>query len=237
MDAQARPAPATCDEIARLIDVPLLRPELTADQVSTGLDSAKRAGVSCVVLRPCDVDFAARSLAGSAVRMASACGFPHGSANTAAKLYEARDLLRRGAKEIHMVAPISKLLSREFQHVQTEFLQMSELCRKESAVLCVILETGYLSDELKIIACRTAERAEVHFVKNATGFGPEGYVLDDVRLMRHHLPEDIGVAAAGAVATLDRLLELHAAGCDRIETDAAAAILDEWKARHAAPST
>ncbi|MGA2772753.1 MAG: hypothetical protein ABSG26_18245 [Bryobacteraceae bacterium] len=36
--------------------------------------------------------------------------------------------LRRGAKEIDMVVAISKLLSREFQHVQVELLQMSELC-------------------------------------------------------------------------------------------------------------
>ena len=110
----------------------------------------------------------------AAVKPGSVSGFPHGSQNTATKLYETRDLLRRGAKEIDMVIAISKLLSREFQHVQTELSQMSEACHKEGAILKVILETAYLTDELKIIACRCCERAEVDFVKTSTGFAPTG---------------------------------------------------------------
>ena len=52
---------------------------------------------------------------------------------------------------------------------------MSEACHKERAILKVILETAYLTDELKIIACRCCERAEVDFVKTSTGFAPSGY--------------------------------------------------------------
>ena len=100
-----------------------------------------------------------------------------------------------------MVIAISKLLSREFQHVQMELLQMSELCHKEGALLKVILENAYLTDELKIIACRCCERAEVDFVKTSTGFAPSGYTLPDIALMRKYLPEEIGVKAAGGIRT------------------------------------
>ena len=58
-----------------------------------------------------------------------------------------------------MAIAISKLVSREFQYVQMELQQMAELCHKEGALLKVILENAYLSDELKIIACRCCERA------------------------------------------------------------------------------
>ena len=54
--------------------------------------------------------------------------------------------------------------------MQAELLQMAESCHKEGAILKVILENYYLTDELKIIACRCAERAEADFVSTRTGF-------------------------------------------------------------------
>ncbi len=223
--------PATYESFAALIDHSLVKPELTDEQVVEGLQMAKRYGIACVSVRPCDIDLAVRTLQGSSVKPGSVSGFPHGSTNTATKLYETRDLLRRGAREIDMVIPISKLLSREFQYVQMELLQMSEICHKEGALLKVILENAYLTDELKIIACRCCERAEVDFVKTSTGFAPSGYTIDDVKLMRKHLPPEIGIKPAGGIRTVDQVLELHALTCTRIGTTSTAAILDEWKQR------
>ena len=53
--------------------------------------------------------------------------------------------------------------------------------------------------------------------------------------MRRHVPEEIGVKAAGGIRTLDQVLELYDAGCTRIGTTSTAAILDEWQARLTAP--
>jgi deoxyribose-phosphate aldolase len=228
------PPLATYEDFARLIDHSLLRPELTDDQVVEGIELAKRYRVASVTVRPCDIDLAVRTLQGSSVKPGTVVGFPHGSQSTAVKLYEARDLLRRGAREIDMVIAISKLVSREFQYVQMELSQMSEACHKEGALLKVIFENAYLTEELKIIACRCAERAEVDFVKTSTGFAPTGYTLDDVVLMRQHVPEEIGVKAAGGLRSVERILEAYHAGCTRIGATQTAAILDDWKARIAA---
>jgi len=217
------------ESLAKLLDHPLVAPDLTDEQVIAGLELAKRYRIASATVRPCDIDLAVRTLAGSGVTPAAVCGFPHGSSGTATKLYEARDLVRRGAREISLVAAISKLLSREFQYVQMELLQASEVCHKEGALLTVILETAYLSDELKIIGCRCAERAEVDFVQTSTGFAPPGDLLADVVLLRRHLPAEIGVKAAG-VQTLDQAIEAYEAGCTRLVTTATAAILDEWTA-------
>jgi deoxyribose-phosphate aldolase len=223
------PLPATYEELAHRIDHTLVHPQLTDTQVVEGLNLARGYGVAAAIGRPCDVDLAVRTLQGSAVRPGAVCGFPHGSQNTATKLYEARDLLRRGAKAIDMVIGVSKLLSREFQHVQTELLQMAESCHKEGATLTVILENGYLNDELKIIACRCAERAEADFVSTSTGFAAP-YTLEDIRLIRKHVPEEVGVKVAG-IATLDEALAALDAGAGRIGTTETATILDEWKRR------
>ena len=231
-DVTPRPsAPSRYEDLARLIDHPLVQPNLTDAQVLAGLEMGKRYAIACVSVRPCDIDMAVRTLQGSGVKAGAVCGFPHGSENTATKLYEARDLLRRGAQEIDMVIAISKMLSREFQHVQMELLQMSELCHKEGAILKVILENAYLTDELKIIACRCCERAEVDFVKTSTGFAPSGYTMEDVKLLRKHLPEEIGVKASGGIRTVDEVLALVDAGATRIGTGATEQILEEWKGR------
>ena len=189
------PLPATCEEFARLLDYSLLEPQLTDHQVVEGLDIARRLDFGCALVRPCDIDLAARHLQGSAVRPASVCGFPHGANNTATKLYEGRDLLRRGAREVELVAGVSKLLSREFQHVQAELLQMSESCHKEGAAFTAVIPTGYLAEELKIIALRCAERAEADFVA-----GP----FPETALLRKYVPEEVGFCDAMTISAADK---------------------------------
>jgi deoxyribose-phosphate aldolase len=158
--AEARPPLTTYEGLAKMIDHSLVRPELTGEQVVAGCELAKRYQVASVSVRPCDVDQAVRMLGGSGVAVGSLAGFPHGSSTTAVKLYEIRDVLRRGAKEIDMVLNISKLLSRQFQYVEMELQQSAEECHKQGALLKVIFENAYLTDELKIVACRIAARAE-----------------------------------------------------------------------------
>lgn len=226
-------APATYEDLSQRLDHSLVEPHLNDAQVLAGIDAARRYGVASVTVRPCDIDLAVRTLAGGSVRAGAVCGFPHGSQNTAVKLFEARDLLRRGARQIEVVTGTPKLLSREFQHVQTELLQLAEMCHQEGAVLTAILETAYLTDELKVIACACAERAEADFVCAGTGFAPRSWTLADLELMRRHLPEETGIKAVGA-ENLDQILELLQAGCARVGTAATAAILEEWKSRLAA---
>lgn len=229
MDRNPAAAPlATYEDAAGIIDHALVAPDLTDEQVIEGCRLARRYRVAAVSVRPCDVETAVRALGGSDVKVGSLAGFPHGTTTTAVKLYEARDVLRRGAREIDMVINIPRLLSRQFQFVEMELLQMAETCHKEGALIKVILETAYLTDELKIIACRIATRAGVDFVKTSTGFAPAGYTSADVRLMRAHAGEGVQVKAAGGIHTLAALREARAAGAARIGTSATAAILDEW---------
>ena len=54
--------------------------------------------------------------------------------------------------------------------------------------------------------------------------------MEDLRLMRKHLPESVGLKAAGGVRTLEKAKEVHAVGCTRFGATATAAILDAWKA-------
>ena len=224
------PPPLTYEDLALMIDHSLVRPELTDEQVIAGCEAARRCRVASVSVRPCDIETAARALEGSGVKVGSVAGFPHGSSTTAVKLYECRDALRRGAREIDMVIALPRLLSRQFQHVETELLQMAETCHREGALLKVIFENALLTNELKIVACRLCARTGVDFAKTSTGFAASGYTLEDVRLMRAHLPAGIGVKAAGGVRTLEKLKEVREAGATRVGATATVAILGAWQA-------
>jgi len=228
--ALVRPPLARYEDLAKMIDHSLVRPELTDEEVRAGCELARGYDVASVSVRPCDVEIAARVLANSSVKVGTVAGFPHGSNTTAVKLYEARDAMRRGAREIDMVLNIAKLRSRQFQYVESELLQMAETCHKEGALLKVIFENAWLTDELKIVACRICGRAGVDFAKTSSGFAPTGYTIEDLRLMRAHLPDSVGLKASAGVRTLEKAKEVYQAGCTRFGATATAGILEAWKA-------
>ncbi|MBM3773708.1 MAG: deoxyribose-phosphate aldolase [Acidobacteria bacterium] len=218
----------TYESLAAALDHTLLAPELTEEQTIAGCEQARSSRIGAVTVRPCDADTALRLLENSGVQVASVSGFPHGSTTTAAKLYETRDLLRRGVRRIRAVVNISKLLSRQFQFVETELLQLAEACHKEGALLEVVFENAWMSPELKIVGCRLCVRAGADFVSTSTGFGPSGYALEDLRLLRQRLPETTGIRAAG-VETLEQAVETFGAGAAAIGTPGPALILEAWK--------
>jgi deoxyribose-phosphate aldolase len=231
MEAEQRPPLQSYEALARMIDLPLVRPELSDDEVHEGCSLASRLGLAAVVVRPCDVDIAVRGLRGSGVAVAAAAGFPHGSSTTAAKLYETRDLLRRGAREIDFVINIGKLISRQFPYIETELVQAAKACHDEGAIIKVAVETAYLAEDLKLIACKLAKRAEADFVSTSTGFAPRGYTSADLDLIRRKVEGRARLKAGHGIQKLDQALDVYQRGADRMGSQHPADILDAWKAR------
>ena len=192
----------TAAQLAKTIDHSLLRPELTEAEVSAGCDLARRYHVASVCVKPCHVALAVRQLSGSDVAVGTVIGFPHGGRTTAAKVFEAGDAIANGAVELDMVINIGALRSGNTEAVLQDIRAVVEAARGK-AIVKVILENAYLSDEQKVIACRLAEQAGADFVKTSTGFAPSGATLDDLKLMRASVGPQVQVKAAGGVRTLD----------------------------------
>ena len=226
-----RPPLTTYEDLAGMAEHSLVRPDLSEEDVTQGCHVAQHYKVAVAMVRPSDVDLAVRILGDGPVRIGSVVGFPHGSSNTATKLYEGRDLLRRGVKEVSLVVNIGKMLSRQFQHIETEILQMSESCHQQGAVLKVIFENAYLAEDLKIILCKMLKRTETDFADTCTGFGPSGCALADVQLMKKILGDRVRLKASGGVRTVDKALEVYNAGCDRFGASSTVSILEDWKKR------
>ena len=230
-EAVKEPLIATLQDLASRMEHIMLAPDTTEDKMLDGCRMAVEYGIAACCVRPTDVDAAKRILDGSRVRLASVSGFPHGNASTGAKLYEGRDLLRRGVRELSMVVNIAKLVSRQFQHVETEILQMANSCRENAAQLKIIYECTYLTDEMKIVLSKILKRTETHYAVTSTGFAPGApYLANDLLLLKQVLRDRVELQANG-VLSLDEALALCEAGCARIGSTATEALLVEWKQR------
>lgn len=224
----------TVDEIAKMIDHSLLRPNLTDDDVRAGCALARKYGVASVCCAPSQVSMVRAALAGSDVLVSTVIGFPHGYNSTATKVFEAERAIDDGAVELDMVLNISKLLSADFDYVQKEIAEVCTVAHERGAIVKVILENCYLTDELKKRACEICERAGADFVKTSTGFAPGGATFQDLRLMRKTVSAKVQVKAAGGIRELDTALLVRELGGTRFGCTTTAAVLDECARRLAA---
>ena len=231
MTKQLNSKTITYEELAKVIDHSLLKPELTEAEVIAGCELARRYHVASVCVKPCHVQLAAKLLAGSDVAVGTVVGFPHGNSTIATKVFETQEAVANGAAEIDMVINIGALRSARVDYVREE-VQAVVNAAHPRAIVKVIFENAYLTDEQKIQACRLCEAAGADFVKTSTGFAPTGATVADIRLMRANVGPQVQVKAAHGVRTLDALLAMIDAGATRSGATATAAILDEFKQRH-----
>lgn len=217
--------------IAKTIDHSLLKPELDDDFVEAGCRLAAEYDVASVCVPPVHVARAAAILAGTDVAVGTVVGFPHGYATTETKVAETRQALADGATEIDMVLLIGALKSRRDADVEADIRAVVDVAHTAGAIVKVIFENHYLTDDEKVRACRLTESAGGDFVKTSTGFAASGATHDDLRLMRANTSPHVQVKAAGGVRTLDGLLEVMDLGVTRVGATQTKAIIDDFRAR------
>jgi deoxyribose-phosphate aldolase len=218
-------------QIAKTIDHSLLRPELDDAFVEAGCRLAAEYDVASVCVRPVDVRRAAAILAGTDVKVGTVIGFPHGSSTTATKVFESERALEDGAAELDMVIDIGALKSGRDDDVRRDIAAVVEVGHAAGAIVKVILENAYLTDDEKIRGSRATEAAGADFVKTSTGFAPGGATHEDLALMRRTVSPHVQVKAAGGVRTLDALIDVMNLGVTRIGATATKTIIDDFRAR------
>lgn len=223
----------TPSDIAKMLDHSTLQPYLTEEDIRHGCEVALRYGTASVCARPCDVPILAEMLKDSDVKVCTVIGFPHGSHETAVKLAEAELALQEGCQELDMVLNIGKLLHGDTAYVRDEIALLAKAAHKAGAILKVILETCYLNDEQKVLACRLAEEAGADFVKTSTGYGSKGCTIEDLKLMRASVSTKVRVKGSGGIRDLDTVLSARAVGADRCGVSATEKIMQEAEKRYA----
>ncbi len=209
-----------------MIDSTNVRATATKREIEALCRDAIQYGFCCVCVNPVYVKSARALLKGSKVRLSSTVGFPFGVSLTETKAFEARKALEDGADELDMVIDLGALKSGDYGKVREDIAAVVEVKRvSQDVVVKVIIETAYLSDEEKVVACTVAKEAGADFVKTSTGFFGSGATVEDVRLMRQTVGEEMGVKAAGGIRTYDDATAMIEAGANRIGTSSAVEII------------
>lgn len=234
--------PPSYEHVAGLMDHALLAPTLTDAELRKGCRELREFPIATVCIKPHAVKLALEELAGTAVRVCTVIGFPHGTPVPAVKAFEAEQAFRDGAREVDMVVNTGKVLGGDWDYVREDIAAVTAVTRRHGGIVKVIFETDFLPDDhRKIRLCEICSEVKVDFVKTSTGFGfvrgkEGGYDYcgatdHDLKLMRKHSAPGVGVKASGGVRNLDRTLEVVALGVTRIGTGSAPAILREYHAR------
>jgi deoxyribose-phosphate aldolase len=220
-------------EFAKTLDHTLLKPDATEEDVRKLCGEAAHHHFAAVCVPPCHVRLAARELRGTDVKVATVVSFPFGADTTAVKAAAVRDAMGGGASELDVVMNISKFLSGGFAYVAEELSSLNGEVSAvainnglNDAVLKVIIETTYLSDNMKRLAVQVVAASGADFVKTSTGFGPS-VAAEDVALLREEAPEGLAVKASGGIRTLEEALDLLNAGASRLGTSSSVKIMRE----------
>lgn len=212
------------------IDHAVLKPEAGREEVVTACELAAHFGVAGVCVHPRWVTTAATALRRTEVAVGTVIGFPLGANSTEVKAFEAHQATSRGADEVDMVLAICALKSGDFDEVRGDVQAVVEAARMGAdgeALVKVILEMCYLTEQEKRIAAELAVEGGADFVKTSTGLGPSGATVEDVRLLRASVPEHVGVKAAGGIRTLEDVRAMLDAGATRIGSSSTVGIAAE----------
>ena len=214
--------------LAATIDHTLLKADATPEQVAGLCREAREYGFAAVCIHPVYVPLVTGKLNGSRVKVCTVIGFPLGANTSRIKAEEAALAVGQGAQEVDMVINVGALKSGDREFVAADIRQVVEAAGP--ALVKVIIETCFLTEAEKVLACELAAASGAHFVKTSTGFGTGGATLQDVRLMRRVVGSALKIKASGGIGSAATALAMLDAGADRIGASAGVKIVSEIEA-------
>lgn len=215
-------------KLARVIDHAVLKPQSTRKDNEAGCRLAMEYQVASLCVMPSWVEYCSDFLFHSLVKVGTVIGFPHGSSVTGTKMKEAEIALSDGADELDVVVNFSRVLTGDWETVESEISGLTSLVHSANSIVKFIFENCYLETKHKIRLCEICSEAGADFVKTSTGFGTGGATENDVRLMISNVSGPVQVKASGGIRDLERFLLMQNLGAARIGTSSTEAILDAW---------
>ncbi len=222
-------------ELAARIDHTLLCAEATSADIRRLAQEAVGHGFATVCVNPVHVTLAKIALGHSGVGVCAVVGFPLGANVASIKAAEAQQVVRDGATEVDVVAPLSALLESDGDWLQEELSQVVTAAKKVNPDVCVkvILETALLARDVPVdgfeqrlaVATDAARQSGCDYLKTSTGYHPAGgATLEAVRLLAKHAG-DLKVKASGGIGSFEAAVAMVEAGADRLGCSKSLAIV------------
>ncbi|GAB2324650.1 deoxyribose-phosphate aldolase [Alkalibacterium sp. m-11] len=215
------------NKLAQMIDHTLLKADASAENFKQLCEEAKEYNFKMVAINSSPVKLCSTYLKDSNVSVGAAIGFPLGQTTIETKLFEIEDSIKNGADEIDYVINIGEVKNKNYKYIEEEMEKIIQLARKNNVLSKVIFENCYLTDEEKIKVSEIAKRVKPDYIKTSTGFGTGGATLEDVKLMKKIVGDEVKVKAAGGIRDLETALAMIELGVERIGTSSGIKIIKE----------
>lgn len=221
----------TLDDLARMIDHTNLHAYASDEDMIKLCDEAKEYHFKMVAINQVQSKTCYEQLKDTDIDIGAAISFPLGQTTIESKLFDTKNAIDNGANEIDYVINITELKNKNYDYIEKEMSEMVELCHSNSVLIKVIFENTYLTDEEIAEVAKIAKKVRPNFIKTSTGFGPSGAKVEDVKLMKSIVEDDVLVKAAGGIRNSDDFLAMISAGADRIGTSSGVKIINALKQR------
>ena len=216
-------------KINEYIDHTNLKPTATRADIEKLCREAMTYRFASVCINPCYVSFAQQLLCDCPVNICTVIGFPLGATTTEAKNMETSLAYAEGADEFDMVLNTGALKGGRLDYVLRDIAGVMNAAKGRTVKL--IIETGLLTDDEKVLACQLATKAGVDFVKTCTGMTQGQATVEDIRLIRANVDEEMEIKASGGIRTYEQAAALIEAGATRIGTSSGIAIMEGYRQR------
>ena len=218
----------TVEQLANMIDHTNLKAFADDAAFEKLCDEAKKYNFKMVAINPAQTVRCKKKLEGSPVHVGAAIGFPLGQTTLECKIFETKDAMEKGADEIDYVINVAEIKNKNYDYIKKEMEEIVKICREAGKTSKVIFENCYLTDDEKRKVAEIAKEVKPDFIKTSTGFGTGGATVEDVKLMKSVVGDEVKVKAAGGIRDLKTALARIEAGAERLGTSAGVAIVEEY---------
>lgn len=218
----------TVEQLANMIDHTNLKAFADDAAFEKLCDEAKKYNFKMVAINPAQTVKCKKKLEGSPVHVGAAIGFPLGQTTLECKIFETKDAIEKGADEIDYVINVAELKNKNYDYIKKEMEEIVKICREAGKTSKVIFENCYLTDDEKRKVAEIAKEVKPDFIKTSTGFGTGGATVEDVKLMKSVVGDEVKVKAAGGIRDLKTALAMIEAGAERLGISAGVAIVEEY---------
>lgn len=199
------------------------------DSFEEYLKKAKTYNVRCIFADEETIDISRKVLKDTDIIIAGDVDFPKGILSLNDKLNDFQKLINLGIYEIDYVLNQSYIETRDFKNIYLEMKTIADFCRIHGVVEKAIVEMCKLDEDSKIKVCEIAREVKPSFLKTSSGRSYGGATVQDVKLMKSILKEEVNIKAAGGIRNYTFASSLIEAGADVIGASAAIAIIEEEK--------
>ena len=196
-------------------DHTLLTQTATWEEIRQICDDGVEYGCASVCIPPSYVKQAADYL-GDKLPVCTVIGFPNGYSTTMVKVFETKEAIANGAKEIDMVVNLGWVKDQLWDKVLEEIQAVKRACGE--LILKVIVETCLLTEAEKLRLCDIVSRSGADYIKTSTGFSSGGATREDVALFAAHKAPHLKIKAAGGISGLEDAEEFLRLGASRLGT-------------------